>query len=401
MATPSPRRVASPKTPAKPQPKGILKKTTAAPPPPPRAAKPAPSPAPAPPADAERQRAQQEAERARLRLLQQLRDTQLKPPVPLETFELLSQFPRSHDDDAGEQQQQQQQQQQKQKRPPRPASDPHPRDVADFLAALQDFQPSEYLDLIEERNCLGKCGYTLCGRPRRALAGQYKITGVGLAGGRSGSGSGSGGGGGGGGGGSGIARTADLNKWCSDECALRALHLKVQLDNPSYVRREEDGKIVIKLELREESQVQTTRKQTKTHDKTGPDKRAGSNTDAGQKGVKAPPAAVNGDERKQEKGQEQGLAQAMAQLEIDKQQQARRDASVLAAERGDAGILAMAGHTKVEVTIREKTTDEPAQPPSADKDSHLMVEGYKTTFGIDKKGQDDDSDDDDFFTIRL
>jgi hypothetical protein len=321
--------------PGRPKPKGILKKPTSAPP-----STELESGSSTPPLTRPQQLAQQEA-LARVRLLQQLRDTELKPPVPLETFELLSQLPKSQP-------------------PQHSASNPSAADTTLFLSHLTHFQPSEYLDLIEERNCLNKCGYTLCPRARRNYTGEFKLA-------------------------SGIARTADLNKWCSDECALRALYLKVQLDNPSYERV--DGKMFVRLELREEKKKQHQLQQQPT-----PGKKLG--------GAVAP--------RGEEQDRSQ-LAQEMAQLQIDKTRQVKRDASALAAERGDAASL-FAGQGKVDVTIQEKTTDGVAQPPGQEDDSHLMVEGYRTTFGLDKKrgentdsdrDSDSDSDDDPFPTIRL
>jgi hypothetical protein len=340
--------------PLRPKPKGILKKPTA---PPPRFTAP-PSTSPPPSALSSKQQDQDQNEdnqppltraeilhkqeqAARLRLLQTLRDTELKPPIPLETFELLSHLPQT---------------------PSHPASSPSPADTTLFLQHLRDFQPSEYLDLIEERNCLNKCGYTLCPRPRRTHAGPFKLS----AGSQSG-----------------IARTADLNKWCSDACALRALYLKVQLDNPSYVRSE--GKMVVKLELREEK------------------------AKGGGAGATSTPtiSAANTAPRGSEEDRNQ-LAQAMAQLEIDKRkQQTAKKGAALADERGDGGVFT--GVSRVEVTIKENATDGPVQPPTLASGDAQLIEGYKPTLGKGKKTEarkstgsdDDDDDDDDFFTVRF
>ena len=356
--------------PPKPKLKGILKKpstTTATAPPSSSSPPPLPESAdatPPPPLTRAQQLAQQE-HRARVLLLQKLRDTELKPPVPLETFELLSQFPRPSS-------------------PPPTASSPSPADASLFLSLLSTFQPSEYLDLIEERNCLNKCGYTLCPRVRRNLQGEFKLHTSRAIGGR-------------GKGGGGVARTEDLNKWCSDECALRALYLKVQLDNPSYERR--DGKMVVKLELWEE-------KGTGRGAEEGTGKGKAVLQDTTTTGSSKTTAASN-------PGSEQDradLAQAMAQLELDKTKRlAKRDASAaaLAAERGDAATGLFTGQSRVEVTIREKSTSDTAvQPPNPEDGGHLKVEGYETTFGTDKKpgkggeSDEDDDDDDPFPTIR-
>jgi hypothetical protein len=325
--------------PGKPKPKGILKKPSAPPTTePPSSPIPSPGEAYSTPLTRAELLAQQETA-ARLRLLQKLRETELKPPVPLETFELLSQLPQSPS-------------------PPHDASNPSPADTTLFLTSLRDFQPREYLDLIEERNCLGKCGYTLCPRPRRTHAGPFKISS------RSGS----------------IAKTSDLNKWCSDACALRALYLKVQLDNPTY-ELTAAGRRVVKLELREE--------------KTGNKNDRSSSTKAD---------AVEPRGSKEDRDQ---LAQAMAQLEIDRHKQARKDASALAGERGDPGG-SLAGLSRVDVTIKESVADGPVEPPSdPGEGGEFIVEGYRpksSKFGAGKKpheGAESDDEDDDFFTVRL
>ncbi|KAK3898299.1 hypothetical protein C8A05DRAFT_47337 [Staphylotrichum tortipilum] len=338
-------------TPAAP-PKGILKKTTH---------HPSPSPSSPIPPTQELTRpellAQQETA-ARLRLLQKLRSTELKAAIAPETFELLCSLPQ-HPTALG-------------------ASSPSPAEVSLFLTTLRDFQPAEYLDLIEERNCLSKCGYTLCPRPRRTHDGPFKITSW------KSTPSASGGS---------IARTADLNKWCSDACALRALHLKVQLDNPSFERDPVTGKMVVKLELREEPNTAT--KNTSTQQK------------AAAKGLR-------GTEEDRT-----SLAQAMAQLELDRQQQQKQPqkkktnplTSTLAAERGDPSAGVFNGVSRVEVTIREKPIDQPVQAPDQlEGDAQLLVEGYKPTFrGGSKKSAEEagneegaaSDDDDEFFTVRF
>ncbi|EAQ87337.1 hypothetical protein CHGG_03956 [Chaetomium globosum CBS 148.51] len=302
---------------------------------------------------------------ARVRLLQKLRDTQLKPPVPFSTFETLCELPHSTTHSA---------------------SAPSAADTDTFLTLLTDFQPSEYMDLIEERNCLGKCGYTLCGRPRRALDGSFRI-------------------------GHGIARTEDLNKWCSDACARRGLYLKVQLENPSYVRDERPGGggMVVKLELREEG------------------KGAG---DKG-KGLAGRPGARNLAPRGKEEDRIE-LAEIMAKLELSRQMSdPKEDAALLAGERGDAIKGLLVGVTRVDVNINDTAVIEPVQPPSSElKGTEYMIEGYmpkifrgkdtgsattlakKNSSEATKKaadgtsraesdGDDDADDDDDFFTVRF
>ncbi|KAL2267018.1 hypothetical protein VTJ83DRAFT_4295 [Remersonia thermophila] len=375
MASPSP--TTHPK-PQQPQPRGILKKPKAAPPtqtqprPPQATAAATTTPAGSQPSLTRAELLQQQELAARQRLLQKLRDSDLvKPPVPLETFELLSRFPRAAD---------------------RPASSPAADDAADLLRALAGFQPSEYLDLIEERNCLGRCGYALCPRPRRRHEGAWKL--------RSSAASAV------------VARTADLNKWCSDACAVRAMHLKVQLDNPSYVRVEEEeeeeneeaqeaggkkvvrrvrkSKLVVKLELREESTI-----------------RGGSQEPAAAAAARtaAPKTAAHHQPRGTQEDRDK-LASELARLSIDDKK--KRDAAELARERGDPGGPLAGVVTRVDVTISDKDVDGPAEAPSLDLvGTEGMIEGYKPRSGTgkakdgkakrskDRDADDDDDDDDD------
>jgi hypothetical protein len=291
-------------------PKGILKKPKSTP------GASAPPPSEPTPLPLEQQIAIQQA-----KLLLQQRGEDIKPPVSLDTFERLSKFPVTRGASIN-------------------AASPSPEDVREFIEAVQDFLPREYQDLIEERNCLGNCGYALCPRPRRKFKGEFKILS------------------------SGIAKVADLNMWCSDDCARRALFIKVQLDNPSYVKK--NGQQVVKIELDDESKHSNRRQALKN-------------------------GAAKTDESE--------LAKSMERLEIDKRTQTTRDKTALAVERGDARRPTQ----QVEVTIHEKSTTAPAKAPDLDGDAHLMVEGHKPTFSTSKDEAGSDSDDDEYLpsAIRL
>jgi RNA polymerase II-associated protein 2 len=95
------------------------------------------------------------------------------------------------------------------------ASNPSPLDVAGFKNHIRLFQPSDYDSLIEERNTLHTCGYTLCGKPRLSLGpgGKWKLVK------------------------GGIAARADIERWCSSKCAERALYVKVQLNETAAWER--------------------------------------------------------------------------------------------------------------------------------------------------------------------
>ncbi|KAK3687387.1 hypothetical protein B0T22DRAFT_439026 [Podospora appendiculata] len=330
-----------------PKPKGILKKTPPAP---------APAPAPALPtfdednddavtdyqmaAHRDYQLAVQQA-----KLLLEQRD-QIPPTVPLETFERLSTFPPTRG-------------------PGITAANPAPEDARDFLTTIAGFLPREYMDLVDERNCVGNCGYALCPRPKRNREGLHSIKMTG------------------------IARTEDVNKWCSDRCALRALFIHVQLQNPSYVWK--DGKTVVKVELRAEDAAK---------------QQPGQQTPRNGKQVASPSASSS-----------EQLAQTTGEADRDKKRQITKEATALAVERGDAGRLPGVGN-QIEITIREKSSTAPAQAPDRpsdeDRDRYEMVEGHRIKFGNGKTGKneenedsgsedDDDDDDDDYLppTLRM
>lgn len=110
--------------------------------------------------------------------------------------------------------------------PSNSASDPahpFPAEAAQVKELLKTFQPSDYDSLIEERNIDGKCGYVLCPRPHtrentnaklRILQGRGKGPDA-LK----------------------VVKTQKLEQWCSEECAKRALYVRVQLSEvPAWTR---------------------------------------------------------------------------------------------------------------------------------------------------------------------
>lgn len=196
-----------------------------------------------------------------------------------------------------------------------PASSPSPTDTSTFKSLLRPFQPSDYDDLIEERNIAGHCGYALCPAPRRSRpgAGKFSLVNKNRAD-------------------FGIIETKEVEKWCSERCARRALYIKVQLNETAAWERIGVPGLVIDL-LEEPRDTE--------------DKKSQGTTD---------------------------LARDIANLKIDE------DAKALDAERvGSSG-------RKIELTIREKTVTSVANPPQPDKsgrgvDGHLMLEGHKSSFG--------------------
>lgn len=110
---------------------------------------------------------------------------------------------------------------------------PSPDDARAFKSALIPFQPVDYDHLIQERNIEGLCGYGLCPREHRK-----DDAGAGAGGGfriRYGS---KGSGPGGRGREMNIVPREKLEMWCSDECAERAMYIRVQLgEEPVWERR--------------------------------------------------------------------------------------------------------------------------------------------------------------------
>jgi hypothetical protein len=121
--------------------------------------------------------------------------------------------------------------------PSSPSADPatpSPQDAQLFKSALYPFRPSDYDSLVTERNNEDLCGYGLCPRKNRrddygkgqSFRFKYGAKGSGPGGrGRSVD----------------IVSSDNIEKWCSDQCAERALYIRVQLgEKPVWERRAND-----------------------------------------------------------------------------------------------------------------------------------------------------------------
>jgi len=211
---------------------------------------------------------------------------------------------------------------------PYSASQPSPADAAEFRALVRAFQPTEYDDLVEERNTLGACGYALCAAPRRRFggAGAWKLVNAGRAD-------------------FAIARRADLEQWCSDACARRALYVKVQLLETAAWERVGIPDIVIDL-----------------LDEAGA------------------PAAGG------ETSAEALLAREVAKLRLEEDRRLAKGDAALALERGDGGAATgrrRAREDLLDIDITERRTVVAPQPPDAApaEASHRAVEGHTPKFG--------------------
>ncbi|KUI55075.1 Putative RNA polymerase II subunit B1 CTD phosphatase RPAP2 [Cytospora mali] len=215
-----------------------------------------------------------------------------------------------------------------------PPSSPDPSDVATFTSLIRIFQPSDYDDLIVERNLdENKCGYALCPDKRRKYkgAGTYKMINKGKKD-------------------FDIVETKELEKWCSQECTKRALWIKVQLNETAAWERV--GLPDIEFELYPEKDSEKPSSSAAT-DKSSSDKDSN-----------------NEPER---------LAAQMARLQLNQDRKAAQDNAALALERGEDAKAAATG--KVDVVIREKRVITEAEAPSqSDSSKGDSIEGYKAKF---------------------
>jgi RNA polymerase II-associated protein 2 len=93
-------------------------------------------------------------------------------------------------------------------------------DIQHFKSCLSLFQPSDFDDLVRERNIDDRCGYALCSNPNKKLdPGGRKVWN------RKG------------GSDFRIVDRAEMERWCSDECGRRAAFVKAQLNpEPAWLR---------------------------------------------------------------------------------------------------------------------------------------------------------------------
>lgn len=101
--------------------------------------------------------------------------------------------------------------------------EPSAHDIALFKKLIRPFQPADYDCLIEERNICKKCGYALCARPNRRDNGKGGLRILGNGRGKANEFK--------------VITKAEAEKWCSEECARRALYIRVQLnEQPAWER---------------------------------------------------------------------------------------------------------------------------------------------------------------------
>jgi hypothetical protein len=230
--------------------------------------------------------------------------------------------------------------------PPSPNADPKrpaPADAHLFQKAVIPFQPTDYDALIEERNIADKCGYALCPRPKKKARStarkQFVDTDHGVE----------------------IVDRKVLEVWCSDDCAKRALYVKVQLnEEPAWMRQGGYGdKIELMVENAEEHKTLPLR-------------------------------------LKQE-----GATTADAEEEdVDEAWAAREDAMAdLALERGEKpGQMSKANSDLIQDQVMERvSSNAPPKPPSLPtqtSDHTMAIEGHVPRHNRKKEEEDEDDEDD-------
>ncbi|ORY05794.1 Rtr1/RPAP2 family-domain-containing protein [Clohesyomyces aquaticus] len=230
--------------------------------------------------------------------------------------------------------------------PTSPTADPmrpSPSDALFFQGLMVNFQPSDYDSLIEERNIADRCGYALCPRPKKKAPSKARKhfieTDKGVE----------------------IVDRRTLEVWCSDDCARRALYVKVQLsEEPAWMRR---GGVNDKIELLVEN--------AEDHHKALPLRLK----------QEAAPKPAKSEE-------EEDVASAWA---------ARDDALAdLALERGEKpGRLSKANKDLLRTHIQERVQTAPSVPPEPPTQlsgqSHMAIEGHIPR--ADRPKDEDEEDD--------
>jgi hypothetical protein len=233
------------------------------------------------------------------------------------------------------------------------ASSPSSADASTFKSALQLFQPSDYDNLILERNIEGSCGYVLCSNAHRKEDPKVKFR---IQWGESGSGPG----------GRGremrIVPKDNIVKWCSDECAERAMYIRVQLSEiPAWERTDANG---IQILLLEEGRAQRSRNM-------------GMAMQDAQEVEQKMQDLVMGDENRHMKS----LASDMAMLNVRDEESSGQPAKLLAMERGDtiAGPGLGAGRVGVHIAENEHAGSAAVSAPIPDARSSKggSIEGYR------------------------
>lgn len=219
---------------------------------------------------------------------------------------------------------------------------PSASDATLFKQALTIFQPKDFDDMILERNIYEKCGYALCARPNlkqnrevRDLVYQQTKRSRDFQ----------------------LHKKEELEKWCSVDCAKRAMFARLQLGTePAYLRETPVEGIL----LLEESTIGAAENDlTSTMD-----------------GLR-----LEGSNETDLASSIQGLA-----LEQSKKDVLEERMQALSLERGKNDATDI--HSFVGTTIHEKGISLPPAPPQIPSYGNDVVEGYrpKNVYSIRKSG---------------
>lgn len=235
-------------------------------------------------------------------------------------------------------------------------SPPSPQDIALFKKLIRPFQPSDYDSLILERNICKKCGYALCEKANRQDKGKGGLRILGNGRGKANEFK--------------VLTKAEVERWCSEECARRALYIRVQLsETPAWERIgvQSDVELRGEPELPADSLVEIAEELRKL------DLSADQKHDAKADDVMATDTEV-------------------------------KNAADLALERGEGGAASTRNKGLVDVNIFEKDVTQVQTAPSMDdmnaldgefENLHLHLEGHTSQFtpsGRHVQYQDHDMD---------
>ncbi|OJD16088.1 hypothetical protein AJ78_03721 [Emergomyces pasteurianus Ep9510] len=266
------------------------------------------------------------------------------------------------------------------------ASSPIPADAKAFKEALIPFQPSDYDNLILERNIDGRCGYVLCANEHRKEDPKAKFR---VVWGKKGSGPG----------GRGkemkVVPKEQIERWCSDECAERAMYIRVQLiEQPAWERGTVGRQQAEQLLLLEEGRARRERNRLKGKEVALQEEQVKEANDVEE----AMRRLVISDKSLEP----EAIVDEMGQLAV-RDDDGDAGQAILAIERGDRAPHPRLYGDRVGVNIFEKqfgSSPEAAggvQAPSLRTEDLYggSIEGFEPTRQLGKARHDDDEEDDD------
>lgn len=259
--------------------------------------------------------------------------------------------------------------------PSSPSADPacpSASDVAAFKSAIVPFQPSDYDNLILERNIEGLCGYVLCPREHRKEdpKAKYRILWGAKGSGPNGRGREMK-----------VVPREKLEMWCSEECAERAMYVRVQLtEDPVWERRADDtrGKDILLLE--------EVRAKKAGNNGKGKGKEAVSTT-AGEVADGMRKLDVDGGSESAD------MADRMNRLAIADASDGSKE---LALERGDSNPAFRSGRVDVQIVEKDNPSSSHVTAPVLRPEDREggSIEGYTPKERHGTRGEDEDGDGD-------